>query len=607
MIKNESFDEKFSYGNDIYQPKRILKLIKPHLKKDKIPLSTMIRNANIYSLQNYANSNSFNSTLNITYKKTNRKNSYINNSMQNKNKDSLNTKLIISKYLNKSSSNERTFLEQSSLRSKNAVYKTQIKFAENIPNSKYISSTYGAYEKKKPLILNMNNKNSLLKKIRKKFLKNKDYKDVYSNFIKSIEYKKKIKSINSSFSQESIFNPTKKIIKDFSSKNFLYNESIFNDSKEFNSSNNNKLKLIPNKKKSEHSCQKLSRRVKIPKYDFILNPKISHKGINIEEWKEKLEKMHENVEKVIEKSLNSKQVNHFSLIDKKKFSKKYQSINIYDEQKNIHEVQIKDRYKELINEDIYKDNLRLLAKASDEADKLNEDTILMKIKENQKTSLNNKRSLKEKLRSTIIKISTFLKQRNISENDLRDYKLIDQSFTYPDTEKLINAIKVHNFHLCCKIIEQQKSIVLDFDYFYLTPLHWAVKSNFYRILPALLDFGSIVDACSFSGETPLHISVRNNYYDCACILLYYLASPFIKTKDGKKAIELTNDFDMKNLLNKIMKLYFSSYFGKSFNQADYIQSGLWVYIREEFKDKINKEVFDYFNSKQIKDIFTLQY
>ena len=96
MIKNESFDEKFSYGNDIYQPKRILKLIKPHLKKDKIPLSTMLRNANIYSLQNYANSNSFNSTLNITYKKTNRKNSYINNSMQNKNKDSLNTKLIIS-------------------------------------------------------------------------------------------------------------------------------------------------------------------------------------------------------------------------------------------------------------------------------------------------------------------------------------------------------------------------------------------------------------------------------------------------------------------------------------------------------------------------------
>ena len=49
------------------------------------------------------------------------------------------------------------------------------------------------------------------------------------------------------------------------------------------------------------------------------------------------------------------------------------------------------------------------------------------------------------------------------------------------------------------------------------------------------------------------------------------------------------------------------FFHKTFNQDLFIQCGLWAFIKEEFRHKINDEVFNYFNNKKIKDIFILEY
>ena len=224
-----------------------------------------------------------------------------------------------------------------------------------------------------------------------------------------------------------------------------------------------------------------------------------------------------------------------------------------------------------------------------------------------KYKVKNKNLSLEKLRTSIIKITNFLKQRKINEEELPNFKLVTNSFTYPETKLLINAIRNKNIKLCDNLIEDKKIIVLDYDYFLLTPLHWAVKRNFYIFLPSLIDYGSNVNARSITGETPLHIAVKNKFYDCACILLYYLASPFIKDNSGKKPIDITDDFDMINLLKKIVKLYYASYFHKTFNQNLFVQNGLWVFIKEEFRHKLKDEVFNYFKNKKIKDIFALEY
>ena len=512
---------------------------------------------------------------------------------------------IIKAIINESIPNENNISNQTLFNIKDNTYRSTMKNYNYSRNFSKINNTNRKNENYKQLpTLRLYNKNSLLKKIKKTFLTNKDFKNNNTNLLRSIQYKRGLKKVNSSFSQDSIYNLDKKINKDFSSKNFLYNNSMFNDSKELNFSNITKKEIHQSHKNINNDYQKEYKNIQ--KYKFIINPIFSMKRMNMKKFYKNMDKIGKNAENIIDDTVKVKTPNIYSLIDKSKFDDKYKNINIYEQQTNINKILINDKYKNILDENIYKNNLQFLKMVTEEVDKSKEQNI-KKFKGNPRTYSNNKHSIIERFKRTVIKLSNFIKQRKIPEKEFRNYKLIEHSFTYPETEDLINAIKIKNLDLCYKILDSHKYIVLDFDYFYLTPLHWAVKYNFYRILPTLLDYGSILDFCGFVGETPLHISVKNNYYDCTCILLFYLASPFVKDKYGKRPIDLTSDFDMKNLLEKIMKLHYSSYFQKTCIQYLYIQSGLLTFIKEELNFKLQKEVLDYFNEKEIKDIFNLRY
>ena len=604
MLINESFNKNYSSKKTQAKPIKLLKLAKPNKRTKYVRASIVLRKSRPLNKKNDNNSNLSDFSLNLFYKNSIQKNS----NFENKNHDSSNEKILIPKNINDSSPNEKYFLNQTSFMTKDSTLKASMKFSENCQKDKTDINTekkYGNYK----TIMDKVNKNSLLKKIRKNFFSDKDYKNNNIDLIRRRLYKKRLQKINSSFSKESIYNLDKKILKDFSNNNILYNDSAFNDSKKIDSTNNSKKKDIIKHKKNNHSFSNGNINNKnIVKYKFIINPIFSLKQLNTKEWSKKLKEMSKNVENIIDKSIKSKTANIYSLVEKSKFAQKYQNINIYERQENIAKFHIiEKKYKNLIDPNIYKEHVQLLKMAKEEADKTKADSILNKIKEKNQSQSNKKHSIIERFRRAVVKISSFMKQRKLSENDLRNYKLIDQSFTYPETEKLINAIKNKNLKLCYKIIEEKKFILLDFDFFHLTPLHWAVKKNFYQILPALLDYGSISDIGDILGETPLHIAVKKNYYDCACILLYYLSSPFVKDKRGRKPMDVTKDQGMKNLLNKITRLYYTSYFQKSFTQSGYIQSGLWAFIKEEFQDKLKKEVIEFFMSKEIKDIFTLNY
>ena len=209
-----------------------------------------------------------------------------------------------------------------------------------------------------------------------------------------------------------------------------------------------------------------------------------------------------------------------------------------------------------------------------------------------------KQKLFEKLKYYIIRISQFLKRSDITREELKKFKLIKYSFTYKLTKPLIDYIKLKNYDVCCEILKKHKYLVLDFDYYYLTPLHWAVKKNFYEIIIKLLEYGSIVDSRNFSGDSPLHIAVKNNFYDSACILLYFLASPFLKDLKGKRPIEVTDDFDMKTLLERMMRIHYISVFLKTANQQRFIQNSLWIFIKEEFNKKICPFLFNFIKEKE---------
>ena len=604
MIINESFRKKTYFKKKNYNSNKKLKLTQSNLKKKKTPASIILKKSEF----SYFNNNPKNPpvSLSLLFKTRIKKNSDLEPSKNNQSHNTSNHKISISKYLNESIPNENNISNQTLFNIKDNTYRSTMKNYNYSRNFSKINNTNRKNENYKQLpTLRLYNKNSLLKKIKKTFLTNKDFKNNNTNLLRSIQYKRGLKKVNSSFSQDSIYNLDKKINQDFSSKNFLYNNSMFNDSKELNFSNITKKEIHQSHQNINNYYQKEYKNIQ--KYKFIINPIFSMKRMNMKKFYKNMDKIGKNADNIIDDTVKVKTPNIYSLIDKSKFDDKYKNINIYEQQTNINKILINDKYKNILDENIYKNNLQFLKMVTEEVDKSKEEQNIKKFKGNPRTYSNNKHSIIERFKRTVIKLSNFIKQRKIPEKEFRNYKLIEHSFTYPETEDLINAIKIKNLDLCYKILDSHKYIVLDFDYFYLRPLHWAVKYNFYRILPTLLDYGSILDSCGFVGETPLHISVKNNYYDCTCILLFYLASPFVKDKYGKRPIDLTSDFDMKNLLEKIMKLHYSSYFQKTCIQYLYIQSGLLTFIKEELNFKLQKEVLDYFNEKEIKDIFNLRY
>ena len=610
MIKNESFKNKIPKKYTKYQKIGAFNVLKPYSKKDKVPTTIIFRNTKHLTINKKSISNISQYSSNLSHRYTLRKNTDRISS-----KESFNEKLQGTKYLDNSLQNDPLILEHSNLNYKkeSVTFRESIRYPDEISKTQrnILNISTRDIKKKKFPKLNLKYKNSLIKKIRHIFLTNRDYKNIEENFINARKYKQNLKKINSSFSQESIYSFEKKLLKDISNNNFLFNNTTFNSTKKIDDQIiskriNSKDILEKNNYHTKREEKKNNDFRKIFKYELINNSSY-HDPINIKKWKEYLEKMRINVEKIIDRNINSKHVNHFSIVDRSKFKKIYQSIDVNEKQKIIDKAETKVKYKDLINPDVYIDYIKLLDYVDEEKDKMGGDLILKKIKQKHELPFSNKKTLKERFRTAVIKISNFLKQRKISDSDLTKLKLIEQSFAYPQTQYLINAIKKKDLELSYRIINNHKYIVLDFDYLYLTPLHWAVKRNFYQILPPLLDYGSMVDANCLLGETPLHIAVKNNFYDCACILLIYLASPFIKDKNGQKPIDLTNDFDMKSLLTKATKLYYNSYFHKTLKQTVFIQTGLWTFIKEEFEHKLKDEVFEYIKGKVSKDFFTFRY
>ncbi len=103
---------------------------------------------------------------------------------------------------------------------------------------------------------------------------------------------------------------------------------------------------------------------------------------------------------------------------------------------------------------------------------------------------------------------------------------------------------------------------------------------------------------NFIGETPLHIGVKKNYYECVTLLLVNMESTFIKDKDGKIPINYTKDFQMKILLENIMKIHYLSLFKNYSNKFEFIMKQFTFLIVHEFRNQLDKDIFFYFKERE---------
>ena len=448
---------------------------------------------------------------------------------------------------------------------------------------------------------------------RNRFIKQKktySFQGNTNSIIETIKYRKKIKSINSLFSQYFCHDNCKqKIVKNNSSNNFLYSSLFFN-SDLFVSPK--KDKKITNKKRNNISLDE-----KIQCNDFYIPKKKKYHLIIDNDLHGKLMKSDDFPDSVLK--MNKKSIKHleidnkklfdrfYCIIDKKRFKKEYRNPFSLPFENRIHLIGKKkekeeNSQKKIINDEVFSYTNELLNDMTKEITTRPYKSIIhFGVQRVKKYKIKySKNTLLEKFKEIIIKLSKYLHYiYGVSLSEiLKEYKLPKICYTFRYTRELIYAIKTKKMDLCNKLLDNHKYIVLDYDYYYLTPLHWAVKKNFYQIIPKLIEYGSFLNFQNFIGETPLHIGVKKNYYECVTLLLVNMASPFIKDKDGKIPINLTKDFQMKILLENIMKIHYLSLFKNYSNKFEFIMKQFTFLIVHEFRNQLDKDIFFYFKERE---------
>ena len=192
------------------------------------------------------------------------------------------------------------------------------------------------------------------------------------------------------------------------------------------------------------------------------------------------------------------------------------------------------------------------------------------------------------LKRFIIKKMEYLRHLQINFKEIiNNYKMSKTAFSYPQTEYLIMAIRNKNYDDCCDILDKYKHIVLDFDFFHFTPLHWAAKLNFFEIIPKLISYGAPVNEQNLWGDTPLHISVTQKYYETSIFLLLYLASPFIKNNSNQKPFDCNNDVQLNTMYKKIRDIHLKNFCSRQKNIYENIQKEFSNFVIFEFSNLLN--------------------
>ena len=310
------------------------------------------------------------------------------------------------------------------------------------------------------------------------------------------------------------------------------------------------------------------------KYFFVKDPFII--GIdNEEKLKQKVKKFNENSLFLLLKE-NQKLFSQIGrIVEKGKFSEKFR-----DPLNNSFDKELEEERK-IKEKNIIKLNILSGVDLLKEMDKEIEKRKIVK-----KTTKN--KPILFSLKRFIIKKMEYLRHLQINFKEIiNNYKMSKTAFSYPQTEYLIMAIRNKNYDDCCDILDKYKHIVLDFDFFHFTPLHWAAKLNFFEIIPKLISYGAPVNEQNLWGDTPLHISVTQKYYETSIFLLLYSASPFIKNNSNQKPFDCNNDVQLNTMYKKIRDIHLKNFCSRQKNIYENIQKEFSNFVIFEFSNLLN--------------------
>lgn len=208
--------------------------------------------------------------------------------------------------------------------------------------------------------------------------------------------------------------------------------------------------------------------------------------------------------------------------------------------------------------------------------------------ENQKR----KKILLEKWKRSIISAAIHFKRLCLSLEDFRELHGTNViPYEHEKSFLLFQAIKDGDMRGFTKLFKENKFLIHDFDHFHQNTLHWMAKRNRYQMMSIAIKNGVSINAEDYAGRTPLYLASLLNNVEAVMILLYELANPFNKDKDGLSPMDVAKNQTIIYMFKRTTLLYFFHSMGKIKTCIENVRRGLLFLYEKELKLDFSKEKF----------------
>ncbi|KAL4437581.1 hypothetical protein ABPG74_017819 [Tetrahymena malaccensis] len=257
------------------------------------------------------------------------------------------------------------------------------------------------------------------------------------------------------------------------------------------------------------------------------------KGIDIEKeiQKQKLQRQRTQQTKVqelistIQNNAMENEISESRMQRSKVFNFKKQKSKILEEQKIQKKKQFEENLQQIKEKNEYKDReLDLLEQEYLSGGKFNQKNY-----NNLKINKQVKRS-KEQIVNIFKQTVKLLQRLNINPQDVINNKIFSsRPYEKERSQEFFACVKANNVEQVSYLLRVDKFLVYDYDFYFMTPLHWACKRGLLKMVQLLIKFNSDLEAEDLVGRTPLFFAIDGNWEAVIECLLVNKASPY-KTK-----------------------------------------------------------------------------
>ncbi|CAD8094367.1 unnamed protein product [Paramecium sonneborni] len=134
---------------------------------------------------------------------------------------------------------------------------------------------------------------------------------------------------------------------------------------------------------------------------------------------------------------------------------------------------------------------------------------------------------KKQLRMILLRAINKLKAMNIDPQYMIENKVFSKKpYQRKMSNEFIHAVKLNQKDRVNELLEQNRYLVFDFDFYNMTALHWACKKGLIEMVELLIKNHADVDAVDILHRTPLYLAIQGNYLEIVETLLKNKAYPW---------------------------------------------------------------------------------